>query len=197
MKETVRYDTWNVHEGCIETHHREPTRDGQDQERRALQKAYIEHGSKNSTYALWTNVATSAFLLGDIRRSRQTRDGHVIANGRLLHRSFLNLSTLNVRKVIRNLNFFFFYIFHRVSMLHYSNIRIFYYSWKRNCFPEFKIFILPLASYLRVWNIYLLHIFRLLIVSYSFLPEICNAATCLGILHKRYHPCRTVSGDPC
>lgn len=108
MKETVRYDTWNVHEGCIETHHREPTRDGQDQERRALQKAYIEHGSKNSTYALWTNVATSAFLLGDIRRSRQTRDGHVIANGRLLHRSFLNLSILNVRKVIRNLNFFFF-----------------------------------------------------------------------------------------
>lgn len=108
MKETVRYDTWNVHEGCIETHHREPTRDGQDQERRALQKAYIKHGSKNSTYALWTNVATSAFLLGDIRRSRQTRDGHVIANGRLLHRSFLNLSILNVRKVIRNLNFFFF-----------------------------------------------------------------------------------------
>lgn len=67
---TVRYDTWNVHEGCIETHHREPTRDGQDQERRALEKAYIEHSSKNSTYALWTNVATSAFLLGDIRCSR-------------------------------------------------------------------------------------------------------------------------------
>lgn len=31
--------------------------------------------------------------------------------------------------------------FHRVSMFRsYSNIRIFCYSWKRNCFPEFKIF---------------------------------------------------------